>query len=80
MCRCSAARISGRPLAISADGHYWSDGDVRDEIVYLVQTAEGQQTLTPDEFAQKYGWKNDPTKVHAAFTPPPPAAPAKETP
>jgi hypothetical protein len=23
----------------------------------------GQVTLTPEEFAQKYGWKNDPERV-----------------
>ena len=53
----------GRPLAINAEGHYRSDEDVTDAIVYVVQTADGQQTLTPAEFSAKYGWKNDPAKV-----------------
>ena len=53
----------GRPLAINAEGHYRSDEDVTDAIVYVVQTADGQQTLTPAEFAAKYGWQNDPTQV-----------------
>ncbi len=52
-----------RPLAISPESHYRSDDDVTDAIVYVVQTASGQQTLTPADFEAKYGWKNDPTKV-----------------
>lgn len=52
-----------RPLAISPKGHYRSDADVSDAIVYVVQTAAGQQTLTPSEFATRFGWKNDPSQV-----------------
>jgi hypothetical protein len=33
------------------------------EIVYVVETERGQETLTPAEMAKKYGWKNDPAKV-----------------
>ena len=30
----------------------------------MVQTDDGSQlTLTPDEFAAKYGWQNDPERV-----------------
>jgi hypothetical protein len=28
-----------------------------------LQTAAGQEPLSPKEFADKYGWKNDPSKV-----------------
>jgi hypothetical protein len=28
-----------------------------------VQTATGQQTLTPDEFDKRFAWKNDPAQV-----------------
>ena len=31
-----------------------------DEIVYVIQTDKGQETLTPAEFAKRTGWKNDP--------------------
>jgi len=29
----------------------------------VVQADEGQETLTPEEFAERYGWENDPGKV-----------------
>ncbi len=66
---------SGRPLGtvvrlnqgwvvLSADGHCRCENPkVEDELVYVVQTDDGQQTLTPQEFAAKYGWKNDPEKA-----------------
>jgi hypothetical protein len=58
-------------IAINAEGHYcgsragkFSRGrSVEQQIVYVVQTRDGQQTLTPEEFARKYRWKNDPTRV-----------------
>lgn len=33
------------------------------ELVYITVTDAGQQVLSPAEFSQKYGWKNDPTQV-----------------
>ena len=36
---------------------------VEKEFVYVVQTDTGQETLAPEEFALKYGWKNDPLKA-----------------
>jgi hypothetical protein len=55
-------------LAVSAEGHYRSRGPwrIERELVYVVQTEHGQDTLTPEEFAQKYGWKNDPDRVRLA--------------
>jgi hypothetical protein len=33
-------------------------------LVYVVLTEDDEQiTLTPAEFEQRYGWKNDPSKV-----------------
>ena len=32
-------------------------------IVYVVQSEQGQQTYTPEEFEKKFRWKNDPDKV-----------------
>jgi hypothetical protein len=28
-----------------------------------VNTDAGQETLTPEEFGRKYGWKNEPERV-----------------
>jgi hypothetical protein len=36
----------------------------------VVQTDQGQETLSPEEFAQKYGWQNDADKVRLLGSPP----------
>ncbi len=51
-------------FAISGDGHYRADGDLGDELLYVAVTDAGQETLSPAEFEQRFGWKNDPTKVN----------------
>jgi formylglycine-generating enzyme required for sulfatase activity/WD40 repeat protein len=49
---------------LSPDGHYTGSPGVEKEFVYVVLTDTGEQlTLTPAEFAAKYGWKNDPARV-----------------
>jgi WD40 repeat protein len=53
----------GQWLAVRPDGHYRGSPGVEKEIVYVVQTDAGQEVLAPDEFAKKYGWKNDPESV-----------------
>ena len=53
----------GQWLALRPDGHYRGSPGVEKEIVYVVQTDAGQELLAPDEFAKKYGWKNDPERV-----------------
>lgn len=51
-------------LAVSPDGHFKTVGQFDDEFVYTVLTEDGRQvTLSADEFAEQYGWKNDPDKV-----------------
>jgi WD40 repeat protein len=49
---------------ISPEGHWTGSGNAAEELVYVVQTEIGEQlTLTAAEFAARYGWKNDPSKV-----------------
>jgi hypothetical protein len=51
-------------LAVSADGHYRGSARVEREIRMVVQKPDGSsETLTPAEFEQKYGFKNEPEKV-----------------
>ena len=50
-------------VAISPEGHYRGSSGIEDHLVYIVQTETAQQTLTPEEFAEKHGWKNDPSSV-----------------
>jgi WD40 repeat protein len=52
-----------RALVVGTTGHYRSTPDVERDLVYVVQTDQGQETLTPEEFARKYHWKNDPNQV-----------------
>jgi formylglycine-generating enzyme required for sulfatase activity len=44
-------------------GHWRGAPGLEKELVYVVQTDAGQETLTPEGFAKKYGWKNDPAKA-----------------
>jgi hypothetical protein len=54
-------------LAVSPDGHFKGSEGISDKLIYIVQTDDGvQHTLTPAEFANQYGWKNDPKKVQLA--------------
>jgi WD40 repeat protein len=52
-----------RALAVGSTGHYRCTPGVERDLVYVVQTDRGQETLTPSEFARKYNWKNDPAQV-----------------
>lgn len=59
------------PWVISAEGHFWNIDQPQGPfwskkagpLVYVVQTAKGQQTFTPLDFANRYGWQNDPSQV-----------------
>jgi WD40 repeat protein len=57
--------LNSRLLAIAPDGHYLAQDlpDLADQLLYVVKTDQGQDMLTPKEFTDKYGWKNDPEKV-----------------
>jgi hypothetical protein len=56
----------GRDVMIDPEGHYAGPPGVEEQILYVVQTTGGwQETLTPEEFRNKYAWKNDPTQVDA---------------
>jgi hypothetical protein len=46
---------------IRPDGQYSSTLPMANRVVYVAQTDKGQELFTPEEFATKYGWKNDPT-------------------
>jgi hypothetical protein len=50
-------------LAVSGDGHYRGSPEIERELVYIVETDQGQEMLSPEAFAAKYGWKEDPDRV-----------------
>jgi hypothetical protein len=45
---------------INANGHYRAESETDSELIYVAQTASGQQTYTPQEFSAKFNWKNVP--------------------
>jgi WD40 repeat protein len=63
-------RVSFVPLedshwaAISPDGHYRVDAGLDDELVYIAEADNGEMLVfSPKEFAEKFGWKNDPARI-----------------
>lgn len=48
---------------ITIDGLWRADTEKEVDLVYVVHTREGQSLFTPAEFATKYRWKNNPTRV-----------------
>jgi WD40 repeat protein len=53
-------------VALSAQGDFHGSTSLEGQLVIVAQTEAGQETLTPAEFAAKYGWKNDPSRVRPA--------------
>lgn len=57
--------LSHRYAVLSPDGHY--EGSLQSgDVVYVVQGKDGQATLREKEFSEKYGWKNDPSRLAVA--------------
>ena len=52
-----------RQLGVGPEGHWHGPPGVEAELRCLVLTDSGQEALGVDEFAKKYGWKNDPAKA-----------------
>jgi WD40 repeat protein len=50
-------------LVVSVDGHFNGPATLGEELVYVVETDKGQETLAPEEFARRFGWKNDPGRA-----------------
>ena len=50
-------------IKATLEAGYRSTFRVEQEVVYVVQTDQGQEVFSPEEFEKKYGWKNDPEKV-----------------
>jgi WD40 repeat protein len=48
---------------VGPEGHWRGAPGLEKELVYVVQTERGQETLAPEAFAKKYGWQNDPSKA-----------------
>jgi WD40 repeat protein len=53
----------GQCAVVSNDGHHLGTPLAANDLVYVVQRADGQELLSPQEFAAMYGWQNDPGKV-----------------
>jgi WD40 repeat protein/serine/threonine protein kinase len=57
---------AGQGVAISPEGHFAGPPNIEKELVYVIETARGQQMLSPEEFAERFSWKNDPARVRLA--------------
>ncbi|MDP6543890.1 MAG: hypothetical protein QGH60_07845 [Phycisphaerae bacterium] len=53
----------GMGVLISAGGHYSGPAGVEKHLIYQAVGLSGQSTLTQEEFGQRFGWKNDPSKI-----------------
>ncbi len=50
-------------VAVSAEGHLGESPDADGDFVYVVHDDSGQGTLPPDQFSERYAWKNDPQQA-----------------
>jgi len=58
------AIIGNNWLVVGPEGHYNGPKSIEDHLIYVAQTDTGEQvTLSPTDFAQRYGWKNDPAQA-----------------
>ncbi|MFO0877614.1 MAG: protein kinase [Gemmataceae bacterium] len=52
-----------RMVVIGPEGHWFSNGlTVESHLVHVVVTDQGQELVSPAEFARRFGFKNDPTR------------------
>jgi eukaryotic-like serine/threonine-protein kinase len=58
-------------LTVTPEGHYHSSQQLEAELMYVVQTEQGQQLLSPTQFSLAYDWKNDPHAVRLVQSPTP---------
>lgn len=49
----------GQVLSIAPSGHYRASPRADELLVYVVDTAGGEETLSEEQFAERFGWKND---------------------
>lgn len=61
--RASILADPGGLAMITADGQWRIDPDKPCNLVFVVQTADGQLTLKPDEFAERFRMRNNPARV-----------------
>lgn len=52
-------------VLVSAFGHFKAPDEAACDLVYVVQTNKGQETLTIPEFAARFKWKNNPGLAQA---------------
>lgn len=50
-------------LVVGPQGHFKGAPGAEKQLRFLVQTEAGTRDLSAEEFALKYGWKNDPSKA-----------------
>ena len=67
---CLLTDAQGRVVVVSEDGHVRGPDGALDGLVYVAEFEDGrQETFTPKQFADKFGWKNDPSKANLDWVP-----------
>lgn len=56
-------KAKDKRVPVSPAGHLPSSPGAVEEFVYIVQTDAAQTSLTPQQFAKQYAWKNEPQKA-----------------
>jgi WD40 repeat protein len=56
-------------VAVNPDGHYRGTPEAEKLLRYVVQIDDRQETLTAQEFASRFGWKNDAERLRARNAP-----------
>lgn len=58
------ALFNEHALAVNSEGHVRASHEHVDAAIsHVVETADGQLTLSPEQFTKSYGWINDPRRV-----------------
>ena len=50
-------------IVVNPEGHYRGTPGAQHQIVCLTQTKDGTRIVAPGDFANRFGWKNDPERV-----------------
>jgi hypothetical protein len=59
-----AELLDGHWICVGPTGHCRGSKGVAEHVVYVAQLDDGSNiTLSPQEFAKRFGWKNDPEKA-----------------
>ena len=52
------------PFSLSPTGHWHGPEELAETLCYVAETEDGRRLLlTPDQFEEEFGWRNNPAQV-----------------